>query len=60
MKYFRPFFILDEETSKYRAISSVGSEHYFDKVGVTGSSPVLPTKVVYVRFNSGIPLFLLP
>src|SRR5690606_12364982 len=24
-------------------ISSVGSEHYLDKVGVTGSSPVFPT-----------------
>lgn len=26
-----------------REISSVGSEHYLDKVGVTGSSPVFPT-----------------
>ena len=34
-------FFLNE---KLRAISSVGSEHYLDKVGVTGSSPVLPTK----------------
>lgn len=27
-----------------RVISSAGSEHYLDKVGVTGSNPVLPTK----------------
>ncbi len=25
------------------AISSAGSEHYLDKVGVTGSNPVSPT-----------------
>ena len=30
--------------SKEWAISSVGSEHYLDKVGVTGSNPVSPTK----------------
>jgi hypothetical protein len=28
---------------KIRDISSVGLEHYLDKVGVTGSSPVCPT-----------------
>src|SRR5690606_14762357 len=28
---------------QHREISSVGSEHYLDKVGVTGSSPVFPT-----------------
>jgi hypothetical protein len=27
----------------FRAISSVGLEHYLDRVGVTGSNPVLPT-----------------
>lgn len=27
-----------------RVISSVGLEHYLDRVGVTGSNPVLPTK----------------
>jgi hypothetical protein len=27
-----------------RVISSAGSEHYLDKVGVTGSNPVSPTK----------------
>jgi hypothetical protein len=27
------------------AISSVGLEHYLDRVGVTGSNPVLPTRV---------------
>lgn len=27
----------------YRVISSVGLEHYLDRVGVTGSNPVLPT-----------------
>jgi hypothetical protein len=26
-------------------ISSVGLEHYFDRVGVTGSNPVSPTKL---------------
>lgn len=26
-----------------RVISSVGLEHYLDRVGVTGSNPVLPT-----------------
>src|SRR5690606_20574665 len=29
--------------STHWEISSVGSEHYLDKVGVTGSSPVFPT-----------------
>jgi hypothetical protein len=32
-----------------RDVSSVGSEHYFDRVGVTGSSPVRPTATVFVR-----------
>lgn len=27
----------------YRNVSSVGLEHYFDRVGVTGSSPVRST-----------------
>ena len=27
-----------------RAVSSVGLEHYLDRVGVTGSNPVQPTK----------------
>lgn len=27
----------------YWVISSVGLEHYLDRVGVTGSNPVLPT-----------------
>ena len=27
----------------YRAVSSVGLEHYLDRVGVTGSNPVPPT-----------------
>jgi hypothetical protein len=26
-----------------RAFSSVGLEHYLDRVGVTGSNPVMPT-----------------
>ena len=29
-----------------RVISSVGSEHYLDRVGVTGSNPVSPTKIM--------------
>jgi hypothetical protein len=33
----RSFYYLNRE------ISSVGLEHYLDKVGVTGSSPVFPT-----------------
>src|SRR5690606_13869217 len=36
--FFRSFFIFER-----REISSVGLEHYLDKVGVTGSSPVFPT-----------------
>lgn len=35
-------------------ISSVGSEHYLDKVGVTGSNPVSPTK--YLENPTGIKL----
>ena len=31
---------------KQRAVSSVGSEHYLDKVGVTGSNPVLLTLAI--------------
>jgi hypothetical protein len=27
-----------------RVVSSVGLEHYLDRVGVTGSTPVQPTK----------------
>ena len=30
-------------TQFWRVISSVGLEHYLDRVGVTGSNPVLPT-----------------
>lgn len=37
-RYFRGRF------RKERAISSAGSEHYLDKVGVAGSNPALPTK----------------
>ena len=29
---------------KLRVVSSVGLEHYLDRVGVTGSNPVQPTK----------------
>ena len=29
-----------------RVVSSVGLEHYLDRVGVTGSNPVQPTKAV--------------
>ncbi len=48
-----------------RAISSAGSEHYLDKVGVTGSNPVSPTKpkrkfrLFCVLFN-GCVIFILP
>ena len=31
-------------------ISSVGSEHYLDRVGVTGSNPVSPTTFFYIIF----------
>ena len=30
--------------SDKRAVSSVGLEHYLDRVGVTGSNPVQPTQ----------------
>jgi hypothetical protein len=30
-------------TAILRVVSSVGSEHYLDRVGVTGSIPVQPT-----------------
>lgn len=30
-------------------ISSVGLEHYLDRVGVTGSNPVLPTQLSYMK-----------
>lgn len=33
----------DNSLFLFRAISSAGLEHYLDKVGVTGSNPVLPT-----------------
>ena len=33
-------------TLEIRVISSAGSEHYLDKVGVTGSNPVSPTRKV--------------
>jgi hypothetical protein len=32
------------EVNYYRVVSSVGLEHYLDRVGVTGSIPVQPTK----------------
>ena len=32
-------------SNKFRVLSSVGSEHYLDRVGVTGSNPVAPTKL---------------
>ena len=31
------------ESYARRAVSSVGLEHYLDRVGVTGSNPVQPT-----------------
>ena len=56
-KAYKPFFqnldIL--HTTDYRVISSVGSEHYLDRVGVTGSNPVSPTK----KYTLIILLFLL-
>ena len=42
-------------------ISSVGLEHYLDRVGVTGSNPVLPTNVslitlsLHKNFNGAYP-----
>ena len=30
-------------------ISSVGLEHYLDRVGVTGSNPVLPTNLLNMK-----------
>ena len=33
-------------------ISSVGSEHYLDRVGVTGSNPVSPTKKYTLIINA--------
>ncbi len=39
-----PYFIF-----AVRTVSSVGSEHYFDRVGVTGSSPVQSTIFYYNR-----------
>ncbi len=38
-----------------RTVSSVGSEHYFDRVGVTGSSPVRSTTFmasVYILYSA--------
>ena len=46
----------DLRTTKWRAISSVGLEHYLDKVGVTGSSPVLPTFHMNVLVNGSQPM----
>lgn len=34
-----------------RVISSVGLEHYLDRVGVTGSNPVLPTLFSFFLVN---------
>ena len=41
------FLIITTFEKYYGAISSVGLEHYLDRVGVTGSNPVLPTKAEY-------------
>ena len=46
-----------------RDVSSVGLEHYFDRVGVTGSSPVRPTKntglmaEVYILYSPSLDRF---
>ena len=37
----------------YWVVSSVGLEHYLDRVGVTGSNPVQPTIRFAAKFNSG-------
>lgn len=37
-----PFFVFVIFAER-RAVSSVGLEHYLDRVGVTGSNPVQPT-----------------
>ncbi len=37
--------------TKIRGISSVGLEHYLDRVGVIGSNPICPT------FNTKTPKF---
>ena len=39
-------------------ISSVGSEHYLDRVGVTGSNPVSPTKKYTLLMNTYANLLL--
>ena len=46
-----------------RDVSSVGLEHYFDRVGVTGSSPVRPTRnmglmaAVYIIYSASLDRF---
>ena len=37
------FFFVSLHPEKKRAVSSVGLEHYLDRVGVTGSNPVQHT-----------------
>ncbi len=47
-------------THMYRVVSSVGLEHYLDRVGVTGSTPVQPTKKrASVRAGANTSLFFL-
>jgi hypothetical protein len=41
-----------------RAFSSVGLEHYLDRVGVTGSNPVMPTENVVITFRFPVKLLL--
>lgn len=43
-----------------RAISSAGLEHYLDKVGVTGSNPVSPTKVPVLSRDFFFPMNRVP
>lgn len=40
--YQQAYFIFGP-VEAFRAVSSVGLEHYLDRVGVTGSNPVQPT-----------------
>jgi hypothetical protein len=42
-----------------RVVSSAGSEHYLDRVGVTGSNPVQPTQKAESYDNSFSPFFIL-
>ena len=48
---------------KLRVISSVGSEHYLDRVGVTGSNPVSLTnkflRPIILEFFTGSKILLL-